>query len=66
MIKKSVLLIYCLTFSINAFAYLDPGSFSLLLQGLIAALAGIIGFFSTLRYKIIELIKRLFKWLFRK
>lgn len=66
MLKKSVLLIYCLTFSINAFAYLDPGSFSLLLQGLIATLAGIIGFFSTLRYKIIELLKRLFKWPLRK
>ena len=38
--KLFFLLIFALTFSTNAYAYLDPGMGSILLQGIIATIAG--------------------------
>ena len=38
--KLFILLTFALTFSTNAYAYLDPGMGSIILQGIIATIAG--------------------------
>ena len=49
-------------FQNNAYAYLDPGSFSLVLQGIIAGLASVIGVVAMYWIKIKTFIKRFMKW----
>ena len=39
-------LVFCLLFAPDAFAYLDPGTGSILLQGLIAAVAAVVTYAS--------------------
>jgi|TARA_Y200000002_G_scaffold369548_1_gene363803 uncharacterized membrane protein len=62
MIKK--LLFLLIFFSINpniAYAYLDPGTGSIILQALVSIIAAIAAFFSLARYKVREFFKSLFK-----
>lgn len=60
--KKIVFLILLILTSNKVYAYIDPGSFSLFLQAIIAALATAIGFFSMFKVKIKKLISKIFKW----
>ena len=41
----------------NAYAYLDPGTASIILQAIVAILAGTVAFFTLLKDKIINLFK---------
>lgn len=41
MITRALLFLYAISFAANAAAYIDPGSGSVLIQGLIAAIAAI-------------------------
>ena len=56
-IKLIILLTIFISFPGNAYAYLDPGTASILLQALVAILAGIVAFFTLLKDKIINLFK---------
>ncbi len=58
------LLFLLIFFSINpniAYAYLDPGTGSIILQALVSIIAAIAAFFSLARYKVKEFFKSLFK-----
>ena len=60
--KKLLYLI--ILFFINpsiAYAYLDPGTGSIILQALVSIIAAIAAFFSLARYKLKEFFKSLFK-----
>jgi hypothetical protein len=53
--------IYILATPSFAYAYLDPGNASLILQAVIAGMAGVIGVYAALKNKIKEFLKNLFK-----
>jgi hypothetical protein len=58
------LLYLLILFSINpsiAYAYLDPGTGSIILQALVSIIAAIAAFFSLARYKVKVFFKSLFK-----
>ena len=59
---KILLISAALAFSQQAFAYIDPGSFSLLIQSIIAILASLLGFFAIFWKKIKNVISKIFKW----
>jgi len=62
MIKKLLyLLIFFLINPSIAYAYLDPGTGSIILQALVSIIAAIAAFFSLARYKVKEFFKSLFK-----
>jgi uncharacterized membrane protein len=44
--RRAALLVFCLLFATDAFAYLDPGTGSILVQGLIAAVAAVVTYTS--------------------
>jgi hypothetical protein len=46
---------------VNAFAYLDPGTGSIILQLIIALIGGLIAFFALIKNKIIEFYKKIKK-----
>ncbi len=54
--KKIILSIFLMFYSTNAFAYIDPGTVSIILQGLIAALAAIIVTLKIYWIKILEFL----------
>ena len=53
-------LIFCFTlvFSSPAYAYLDPGTFSIILQSILAAIAGIVATYKMWIFKIRNFFKR--------
>lgn len=57
---KFLVIFSFLFFAGQSHAYLDPGSFSLLLQSIIAGVLAFIGFFSTSLKIFIKKIKKLF------
>tara|TARA_B100001540_G_C15813173_1_gene645671 strand:+ start:3670 stop:3897 length:228 start_codon:yes stop_codon:yes gene_type:complete len=54
-------IIIFLTFETNSFAYLDPGSGSILLQAILFVLASIGTFFAFFKTKLNELLSKIFK-----
>jgi hypothetical protein len=44
-----------------ALAYLDPGTGSIILQALVAGVVSISVFFSSIRFKVAQFLKRIFK-----
>ncbi len=46
---------------VDCYAYLDPGTGSMILQTILAALIGIVAFIGTIRYKIMSFISRFTK-----
>ena len=56
-IKLIILLTIFILLPGNAYAYLDPGTASIIIQALVAILAGTVAFFTLLRDKIINLFK---------
>ena len=56
-IKLIILLTIFISFPGNAYAYLDPGTASIILQAVVAILAGTVAFFTLLKDKIINLFK---------
>ena len=57
-------LYFLIFFLINpsiSYAYLDPGTGSIILQALVSIIAAIAAFFSLARYKVKEFFKSLFK-----
>ncbi len=56
-IKLIILLTIFISLPGNAYAYLDPGTASIILQALVAILAGIVAFFTLLKDKIINFFK---------
>jgi len=61
LMKYSLLLLLFFTFSLNAFAYLDPGSGSMILQMIIGGIVGAALAIKTYWFKIKEIFKNLFK-----
>ena len=62
-IKKKILY-FLILFFINpnvAYAYLDPGTGSIILQALVSIIAAIAAFFSLAKYKVREFFKSFFK-----
>ena len=59
-IPRLFMALACLAYVPSAFAYLDPGTGSILLQGLIAALAAVGAFFGTIRRYLSQWKARLF------
>ncbi len=57
-IRQAAALVVAAGFSNSAFAYIDPGTGSMLLQMTGAAIAGAIFYFRELRYKILSLFSR--------
>lgn len=56
---------FCLFFSINsAYAYLDPGSGSIIIQAIIGVIASLIFFIKMFWFKIKKIFKSLLKKLF--
>ena len=53
-----LLIIILLTYSSHAFAYLDPGSASLIIQGLIAGIASVVTAISLYWSKIVSFFSR--------
>jgi hypothetical protein len=53
--------VFFLAISRQAYAYLDPVTGSLLIQGAVAAIAGIVAGVKTIRVKIIQLFSGMFK-----
>ena len=58
---RSVLFLSLLSVTPSAYAYLDPGAASLLLQGFIAGAVGLVGVFSFYQKKITQIIASFFK-----
>ena len=56
-IKLIILLTIFISLPGNAYAYLDPGTASIIIQALVAILAGTVAFFTLLKDKIINLFK---------
>ena len=56
-IKLIILLTIFISLPGNAYAYLDPGTASIILQAVVAILAGTVAFFTLLKDKIINLFK---------
>ena len=62
MFKKILYLLIIFFFTTNnSYAYLDPGTGSIILQALVSLIAGIAAFFSLARYKAKNFFKSLFK-----
>ena len=59
--KLLYLLIFFLINPSIAYAYLDPGTGSIILQALVSIIAAIAAFFSLARYKVKEFFKSLLK-----
>jgi len=62
--KKNKIIIICFTlvfYPLPSYSYLDPGTGSIILQALIAAIAAIGVFFSQLKIKFLEFKTKLFK-----
>ena len=57
---KLLVIISFLFFAVPSYAYLDPGSFSLLLQSIIAGVLAFMGFFSTNLKVFINKLKKFF------
>ena len=55
---KVFVIINFLFFSHNAFAYMDPGSLSIILQVIIGIFASIAVFFKQLKQKVLSVFKR--------
>ena len=55
--RVSILLFFCN----NAFAYLDPGTISIVIQGIIAGILGFFAFFSNKLSQLKKIIKKIFK-----
>ena len=55
------LLIFFLLISNKAFAYLDPGSFSILMQAILFIVAGFITFFGLLKLRMKSMYQKVFK-----
>mgnify|MGYP006079580429 FL=1 len=55
--KLIILLTIFISLPGNAYAYLDPGTASIILQAVVAILAGTVAFFTLLKDKIINLFK---------
>ena len=55
------LLIFFLLISNKAFAYLDPGSVSILMQAILFIVAGFITFFGLLKLRIKSIYQKVFK-----
>jgi len=51
---------FLVTFT-NSYAYLDPGTGSMILQSILAAIIGAIAFLGTIRYRIVSYLSRLKK-----
>lgn len=51
--------VFLLFFATNAFAYLDPGTGSILLQGLIAAVAAVVGYIGLFWHKVKAFVQKL-------
>jgi hypothetical protein len=62
MINKTIFFLYFFLFTSSAYAYLDPGTGSIILQAIVGAFAA---FFSTL-YIFWEKVKIFFKKVFKK
>ncbi len=58
MFAKSLILVFCIIIPNKAFAYLDPGTGSIILQSLIAILAGIASFYVLIKKSIIKIYKK--------
>ena len=58
---KLLSFIYLLLFAKSSFAYLDPGSFSLILQGLVAGIAAFFGLIVSFWDKIRKFLKKILK-----
>jgi hypothetical protein len=58
---KFILFILIFLKPVNAFAYLDPGTGSIILQAIIALIGGVIAFFALIKNKIIEFYKKIKK-----
>tara|TARA_B100000795_G_scaffold251536_1_gene220457 strand:+ start:6138 stop:6377 length:240 start_codon:yes stop_codon:yes gene_type:complete len=56
-IKLIILLSLFTSLPGNAYAYLDPGTASIILQALVAILAGFVAFFTILKGKIMDVFK---------
>ena len=59
--KFTSLLIFFLLISNKAFAYLDPGSVSILMQAILFIFAGFITFFGLLKLRIKNIYQKVFK-----
>jgi len=59
--KKISITFILLFISFNTFAYLDPGTGSILIQGLIALISGVIIFFKNIKSSIIKFLKKIKK-----
>lgn len=60
-VKTFCIMAFYLAMSLNAHAYLDPVTGSLLIQGLIALVAGIVAGVKSVREKLLVALSRLFK-----
>lgn len=58
MIMFKFFFIIFIFFPNHAFAYLDPGSANIILTFIVTIIAALSAFFSSLRYKILNLFKR--------
>ena len=60
---KTIILTFLvyLSSTLNAFAYIDPGTGGIIIQAIIGAIAAVSIFFSNLKYKIKTFFKRIFK-----